>query len=96
MSIKRFETNDCYILLKIKSRFVIRSQPGSYIPAKAQEILSNLSLGNDVRPPNIYYYLPHLVKNPSGLEPAVRLSQGRTGGNSAMKYLPYQYVFCIL
>lgn len=52
------------------------------IPLRTQELLGNLSYGSDLRPPNIYYYLPHLVKNPHGLEPAVKLSRGRTGGNA--------------
>ena len=44
-------------------------------------MMVNLSFSkSDMRPPDIFYYLPHLINNPRALKPVVKLSQGRIGG----------------
>ena len=54
------------------------------LPKEARELLANLSLGsNDLQPPGMLHYLPHLIGKPDGLKPAFKISQGRTGGRKA-------------
>ncbi len=51
------------------------------LPQKALELLANLTFGsNDIQPPGMLHYLPHLIGKPEGLRPAYKLSQGRMGG----------------
>ncbi|XP_067899585.1 alpha-1,3-mannosyl-glycoprotein 4-beta-N-acetylglucosaminyltransferase B-like isoform X2 [Heterodontus francisci] len=39
----------------------------------------NLTRKHNVQPPNIFYYLPHLISNEDSLQPKVMIGQGRTG-----------------
>ena len=61
-----------------------RTHEGDVIlPQEARELLANLSVGSsDIQPPGLFHYLPHLIGKPQGLQPALKLSQGRMGGES--------------
>lgn len=48
---------------------------------KARQLIMNYTLAkSEMRPPDISNYLPHLINNPTALFPAVKVSQGRSGG----------------
>ena len=58
---------------------------GILLENNTRELLANLSMGNtEVQPIDMYYYLPHLLGKPEGLNPAFKLSRGRTGGNHSL------------
>uniref|UniRef100_UPI00398F1C51 alpha-1,3-mannosyl-glycoprotein 4-beta-N-acetylglucosaminyltransferase B-like n=1 Tax=Pristiophorus japonicus TaxID=55135 RepID=UPI00398F1C51 len=44
----------------------------------------NLTRKLNVQPPNIFYYLPHLMANEDSLQPKVLIGQGRTGVSVVM------------
>ncbi|XP_030836273.1 alpha-1,3-mannosyl-glycoprotein 4-beta-N-acetylglucosaminyltransferase A [Strongylocentrotus purpuratus] len=48
-------------------------------PLLAQLNAQNLNMSNFLHLPSVLEYMPHLKKNPVGLQPAFQLSQGNTG-----------------
>lgn len=59
---------------------VVRSL-GNLLENTTRELLANLSMSNtEVQPIDMFYYLPHLLGKPEGLNPAFKISRGRTGG----------------
>ena len=68
-------------LNKILSEYDVARTLGNLLANNTRELIANLSLANtDVQPIDMFYYLPHLLGNPEGLNPAFKLSRGRTGG----------------
>ncbi|XP_054754194.1 alpha-1,3-mannosyl-glycoprotein 4-beta-N-acetylglucosaminyltransferase B-like [Lytechinus pictus] len=49
-------------------------------PLLSQLNILNLNTSNFLHLPSVLEYMPHLKKNPVGLQPAFQLSQGNTGG----------------
>lgn len=44
------------------------------------KLLKELTSRKSLQVPNIYYHLPHLLKNEGSLQPSVQVGLGRTGG----------------
>ncbi|XP_029460628.1 alpha-1,3-mannosyl-glycoprotein 4-beta-N-acetylglucosaminyltransferase A isoform X2 [Rhinatrema bivittatum] len=49
-----------------------------------QKLLKELTNTKSLQVPNIYYHLPHLLKNEGSLQPAVQVGVGRTGVSIVM------------
>lgn len=47
------------------------------------KLLNELTSRRSLQVPNIYYHLPHLLKNEGSLRPSVHVGLGRTGGKLA-------------
>lgn len=56
------------------------------------KLLKELTSKKSLQVPNIYYHLPHLLKNEGSLQPSVQVGLGRTGG---MLIKCLFYVLCL-
>lgn len=54
------------------------------------KLLKELTSRKSLQVPNIYYHLPHLLKNEGSLQPSVQVGLGRTGG------MLIRCLFCVL
>lgn len=62
------------------------------------KLLKELTSKKSLQVPNIYYHLPHLLKNEGSLQPSVQVGLGRTGGKliQCLFYVFYLEEFLVL
>lgn len=70
----------CLLLLKISYNLFSAFLISCMFADETLKLLKELTSKKSLQVPNIYYHLPHLLKNEGSLQPSVQVGLGRTGG----------------
>lgn len=70
----------CLLLLKTSYYLFSALLISCMFADETLKLLKELTSRKSLQVPNIYYHLPHLLKNEGSLQPSVQVGLGRTGG----------------